>query len=88
MKEAAFSSPKIGSAAGVTLPNNPAVLNAVEYASTPLSSGRIGFPKASGQSLSYWLQQVRSDPLLDHRTTEQLPEQADAVIIGPEYLEH
>lgn len=82
MKEAASSSPKIGSAVGVTLPNNPAVLNTEEYASAQSSLGRTGFPKSSGQSLSYWLQQVRSDPLLDHRTTEQLPEQADVVIVG------
>ncbi|KAF2441765.1 DAO-domain-containing protein [Karstenula rhodostoma CBS 690.94] len=82
MKEFASSSPSIGSATGVTLSGNPAVLNAEEYGSAPSSQGRTGFPKASGQSLSYWLQQVRSDPLLDHRTTEQLPEQADTVIVG------
>ncbi|KAF2108120.1 FAD dependent oxidoreductase [Lophiotrema nucula] len=35
-----------------------------------------------GQSLSYWLQQVRCDPLLDHRTTPDLPKEADTVIIG------
>ncbi|KAJ4294241.1 hypothetical protein N0V90_007931 [Kalmusia sp. IMI 367209] len=82
MKEAVSSSPRIGSVTGVTLPNTTAVLNAEEYASTPLSQGRTGFPKQSGQSLSYWLQQVRSDPLLDHQSTEQLPEEADTVIIG------
>lgn len=32
--------------------------------------------------MSYWLQQVRCDPLLDHRTTQNLPAQADTVIIG------
>ncbi|KAK7445712.1 hypothetical protein VKT23_014707 [Stygiomarasmius scandens] len=40
------------------------------------------FPKLKGQSLSYWLQGVRANPLLDHRTTENLPESADVVIIG------
>ncbi|KAK0503316.1 DAO-domain-containing protein [Armillaria luteobubalina] len=40
------------------------------------------FPKQDGQSLSYWLQGVRSNPLLDHRTTDKLPEEADVVIIG------
>lgn len=75
-------SPTIGSAPGVTLPDTPVVLNADDYASEPLSQGRTGFPKRGGQSLSYWLQQVRCDPLLDHRTTEQLPRQADTVVIG------
>ncbi|KAJ4357796.1 uncharacterized protein N0V89_002372 [Didymosphaeria variabile] len=82
MKESASSSPRTGSAAEVTLPDNPAVLNVDEHAPTPLSPGRTGFPKQSGQSLSYWLQQVRSDPLLDHRTTKQLPKETDTVIIG------
>jgi len=82
MKEAGSSSPRLGSATGVTLPNTSAVLNAEEYASRPLPEARTGFPKRGGQSLSYWLQQVRCDPLLDHRSTEQLPEQADTVIIG------
>ncbi|KAK0210807.1 FAD dependent oxidoreductase [Desarmillaria ectypa] len=40
------------------------------------------FPKQEGQSLSYWLQDVRSNPLLDHRTTEEPPEDADVVMIG------
>ncbi|KAI4950480.1 hypothetical protein J4E91_004363 [Alternaria rosae] len=39
-------------------------------------------PKQGGQSLSYWLQQVRCDPLLNHRTTEELPQEADTVIVG------
>lgn len=82
MKEAASSSPRIGSAVGVTIPDVPGVLNAEEYASAPLPHGRTGFPRQSGQSLSYWLQQVRSDPLLDHRTTEVLPKQADTVVVG------
>lgn len=82
MKEAGSTSPKLGSVTGVTLPNSSAVLNAEEHASPPTDHQRTGFPKANGQSLSYWLQQVRSDPLLDHRSTENLPEQADTVIIG------
>ncbi len=33
-------------------------------------------------SLSYWLQSVRNDPLLDRRTTESLPATSDVVVIG------
>ncbi len=33
-------------------------------------------------SLSYWLQSVRNDPLLDCRTTEDLPRTSDVVVIG------
>ncbi|KAK7060512.1 hypothetical protein VNI00_001277 [Paramarasmius palmivorus] len=33
-------------------------------------------------SLSFWLQGVRSSPLLGHRTTENLPNTTDVVIIG------
>ncbi|KAF5374253.1 hypothetical protein D9758_004538 [Tetrapyrgos nigripes] len=40
------------------------------------------FPKAKGQSLSYWLQGVRANPLLDHMTTEDVPKEAEVVIIG------
>ncbi len=43
---------------------------------------RTGPPKAEGMCLSYWLQGVRNHYLLDHRTTEALPETADVVIIG------
>lgn len=71
-----------GGAASVTKPESSVALNADEYASTPLDGARTGFPKQGGQSLSYWLQQVRNDPLLDHRTTKDLPEEADTVIIG------
>jgi glycine/D-amino acid oxidase-like deaminating enzyme len=73
----------IGGAASVTLlDSSDAALNAEEYASGPPQGVRTGFPKQGGQSLSYWLQQVRCDPLLDHRTTESLPQEADTVIIG------
>lgn len=51
--------------------------------SSPLAhQHRTGFPKPTGQSQSYWLQQVRCDPLLDHRTTGEIPKEADTVIIG------
>ncbi len=41
-----------------------------------------GFPQPTGMSLSYWLQGVRASPLLDHRTTADIPPEADVVIIG------
>ena len=40
------------------------------------------FPLERGMCLSYWLQGVRNNPLLDHRTTHILAESADVVIIG------
>lgn len=46
----------------------------------PVSSNT--FPLAEGMSLSYWLQGVRSNPLLDHRSTGGIPAEADVVIIG------
>ncbi|KAK8024316.1 FAD dependent oxidoreductase [Apiospora rasikravindrae] len=71
---------------GVTKPDSSAVLNVDEAigggTDTVVSSGQWGFPKAKGQSLSYWLQQVRCDELISHRTTAELPETADTVIIG------
>lgn len=82
MKQADSAGPEVGSAGSVTLPNSSTALNVEEYASAPPTQTRTGFPLQSGQSLSYWLQQVRSDPLLDHRTTENLPQDADTVIIG------
>ena len=60
-----------------------AILNVNDEASAPkLSGDRFGFPKQDGRSLSYWLQTVRNDPLLDHRTTSELPSSADIVIVG------
>ncbi|KAJ7253268.1 FAD dependent oxidoreductase-domain-containing protein [Mycena rebaudengoi] len=50
--------------------------------------GGKAFPIPTGMSLSYWLQGVRASPLLDHRTTEELPKSADVVIIGSGLLEH
>ncbi|ORY35319.1 putative FAD dependent oxidoreductase [Naematelia encephala] len=41
-----------------------------------------GLPLAEGMSLSYWLQGVRNRPLLNARTTEELPKEADVVVIG------
>ncbi|KAH7389681.1 FAD dependent oxidoreductase-domain-containing protein [Phaeosphaeria sp. MPI-PUGE-AT-0046c] len=77
--------PSIGAAPSVTTRKTPGdTLNVDDYASTPRpsESATSGFPKQTGQSLSYWLQQVRCDPLLDHRTTPDLPDDADTVIIG------
>jgi hypothetical protein len=82
MKETNASSPRLGGVAAVTQPNTSATLNVEEYASTAPNSEGTGFPKQSGQSLSYWLQQVRCDPLLDHRTSAELPKEADTVVIG------
>ncbi|KAJ4378376.1 hypothetical protein N0V86_006077 [Didymella sp. IMI 355093] len=81
MKQADGSDRELGGASSVRLPNSSINLNVEEYAS-PTVQTRTGFPKQSGQSLSYWLQQVRADPLLDHRTTEALPDDTDTVIIG------
>ncbi|KAF8177552.1 DAO-domain-containing protein [Mycena galopus ATCC 62051] len=54
--------------------------------STVQTVGRVdggkAFPIPEGMSLSYWLQGVRASPLLDHRTTKDLPPTADVVIIG------
>lgn len=83
MKIADSTISTVGGAASVILPEiSNAALNVEEYASSPPKRARTGFPKQGGQSLSYWLQQVRCDPLLDHRTTETLPEDADTVVIG------
>lgn len=49
---------------------------------TNSSKYRTGFPKQEGQGLSYWLQSVRCDPLLDHRSTSQVPSAVDTVVIG------
>lgn len=75
----------IGAAPSIKTKGNPnTAINVDEYASyaTSASATTTLFPKQNGQSLSYWLQQVRSDPLLDHHTTAALPSDADTVIIG------
>ena len=41
-----------------------------------------GLPLAKGMSLSLWLQTVRCDKLLDHRSTEAVPSSAEVVIVG------
>jgi hypothetical protein len=71
-----------GNEPGVTFPDATTVLNVEEYASAFPEDGKTGFPKQNGQSLSYWLQQVRCDPLLDHRSTQELPKETDTVVIG------
>lgn len=83
MKSADGTNSAVGGAASVIVPEvSSATLNAEEYTSTPPKGTRNGFPKRSGQSLSYWLQQVRCDPLLNHRTAKDIPSEADTVIIG------
>lgn len=82
MKESSSVSPKLGGVTEITLPDTSASLNVEEYASVAPDEKSTGFPKQGGQCLSYWLQQVRCDPLLDHRTTKELPKDADTVIIG------
>ncbi|OCF45328.1 hypothetical protein I317_00851 [Kwoniella heveanensis CBS 569] len=44
--------------------------------------GSTGRPLEEGMSYSLWLQTVRNNPLLNHRSTEDLPKQAEVVIIG------
>jgi hypothetical protein len=81
MKQADDHGRELGGANSVKLSNSLTTVN-VEANASPTNQTRTGFPKQGGQSQSYWLQQVRSDPLLDHRTTEALPQDADTVIIG------
>lgn len=71
-------------ATGVTKTDSSAILNVDEAVGDGEEPGTAewGFPRPKGQSLSYWLQQVRGDELLDHRTTQELPATADTVIIG------
>lgn len=63
-------------------PPEIALMRLDELATTDANGHWTGYPKRSGQCLSYWLQGVRCDPLLDHRTTPELPQYADTVIIG------
>ncbi|RSH90384.1 hypothetical protein EHS25_000989 [Saitozyma podzolica] len=73
--------PPVGDeATSVRAPQTAAGASAAEAAS---AEGRnIAMPLEEGMCLSYWLQGVRNNPLLDHRTTETLPAAADVVIIG------
>ncbi|WWC91289.1 uncharacterized protein L201_006232 [Kwoniella dendrophila CBS 6074] len=41
-----------------------------------------GRPIERGMSTSHWLGTVRSNPLLDYRSSEELPSKADMIIIG------
>lgn len=43
---------------------------------------RVGFPKRKGYTLSHWLHDVQGNPLLNHRTTPELPQSADIAVIG------
>lgn len=81
MKQADDCGRELGAASSIKLPDSSTAVNVEEYAS-PTLQNRTGLPKQEGQSLSYWLQQVRADPLLDHRTTASLPQDADTVVIG------
>ncbi|KAK6085218.1 putative FAD dependent oxidoreductase [Seiridium cupressi] len=49
---------------------------------TAVLQERFGFPKKDGSSLSRWLEDALDDPLLNCRTTHELPLSADIVIIG------
>ncbi|KAM0811553.1 putative FAD dependent oxidoreductase [Seiridium cardinale] len=49
---------------------------------TAVLQERFGFPKKDGSSLSRWLEDALHDPLLNCRTTHELPLSADIVIIG------
>ncbi|KAF2768737.1 hypothetical protein EJ03DRAFT_351925 [Teratosphaeria nubilosa] len=51
----------------------------------PTHTQRWGYPTPDGYSLSYWLQQVRSDPLLNHRSSPELPTKVDCVVIGSDH---
>ena len=82
MKERGSTSPSVGSVSAVKLPEISAILNVDEYVFAQVTHEKTGFPKQGGQSLSYWLQQVRCDPLLDHRSTDELPPETDTVVIG------
>jgi hypothetical protein len=67
-------------ATSVRAPQTAAGASAAGAAS---AEGRnIAMPLEEGMCLSYWLQGVRNNPLLDHRTTKALPTAADVVIIG------
>ncbi|KAL4778835.1 FAD dependent oxidoreductase-domain-containing protein [Aspergillus varians] len=58
----------------------PSVTESPSGNSAPLTHS--GFPKEGRYSMSYWLQGVQGDPLLDHRSTPDLPLSADIVVIG------
>lgn len=74
--------PETGPLSSGGKPDSPTVPDTVKASSAPDFQKRYGFPKKDGYSLSYWLRGVQNDPLLDHRTTTELPVSADIVIIG------
>ncbi|KAL2825000.1 FAD dependent oxidoreductase [Aspergillus cavernicola] len=53
-----------------------------ESASPNIAQERYGFPKQGKYSLSYWLQGVQRDPLLNYRSTPEFPSSVDIVVIG------
>lgn len=61
---------------------NEAVAAQVDEAEACIPASTNTFPLAEGMCLSYWLQGVRSNPLLDHRSSDDIPTEADVVIIG------
>ncbi|KAH8881112.1 DAO-domain-containing protein [Thozetella sp. PMI_491] len=71
-----------GSSGGTASLQGPVILSVDDQATVDAKGHWTGYPKRSGQCLSYWLQGVRCNPLLDHRTTPELPRYADTVIIG------
>ena len=50
--------------------------------STDKARPSTAYPLEHGMSVSLWLETVRNNPLLDHRTTPELPATAEVVIIG------
>ncbi|ORX34976.1 putative FAD dependent oxidoreductase [Kockovaella imperatae] len=60
----------------------PVGAEGVSEAEKSLASDSHDFPLTEGMCLSGWLEGVRHNPLLDHRTTDALPSTADYVIIG------
>ncbi|KAK4685062.1 hypothetical protein P7C73_g5095, partial [Tremellales sp. Uapishka_1] len=65
-----------------TVIGQPVVETGNDPVEKKVNTQATGLPLAQGMSLSYWLQGVRNNPLLDHRSTETLPATADIVIIG------
>lgn len=50
--------------------------------STDKARPSTAYPLEHGMSVSLWLETVRNNPLLDQRTTPELPATAEVVIIG------
>ncbi|KAJ7584443.1 DAO-domain-containing protein [Mycena floridula] len=58
------------------------LLSTAQSAVCPSEPPGNGLPLEEGMSLSLWLQGVRANPLLNHRSTHKLPHEAEVVIIG------